>query len=1063
MDHGVRMYQDNAPSGRHQEDSQTKRLSDAQLLLDFHNAVSVSHSAQPLVSTAKRWSVPHNEVPSQHTAQAIMGGTNPYLGPPYSERRHSNYTYPVRDYSHAPVPEPISDTSPPQQLVVPAVQTHTPPEESSSTAIPYSSEDVNVDKKPKKHQGWPKGKPRGSRGSTATEKKKKRSTPKPKGAPSTVMPGPTDQLQSPQSLPADRPDAPPVEHASHFSAPERIMNGLAPQARRNSCSYTTLPIVQNLQLPLGSLRAHSVPLDNHMTITPPSDEMARPRKNKDNDVSQNTICAGCHSSDSVTSIGDGEQWISCDGCKGWFHYACAGFKSEREVREIDKFYCEACQPKFGNTTSRSNLKAERKYTNAYTEVRKSGRAHTAVDYAGLNEGILKTSDDNPEHHYIQGFKNGEIEFLPETFARLPPECVMADFVEKMNGFKEPVVIPATLNPRPQFPRADTSASRPLSDAQPSDSNDEQYRYEWVPDDGQDKIDMVIPDGLTVRRVAELYGPNEPVPVIDVKAQEGEDKRWTMAKWADYYEQEGEKPVRNVISLEVSRSKLGRLIRRPRVVRDMDLQDQVWPEDDKSHAPPVQFYCLMSVADCYTDFHIDFGGSSVYYHIIKGKKTFFFIPPTKQNLKKYEDWCLSPKQGHEFLGNQVKECYRVDLSPGDTMLIPSGWIHAVWTPEDSLVIGGNYLTRIHYGMQIKVVEIEKNTKVAPKFRYPFFQKIMWFALIRYLEEDPLPAAVEELLVNGGQFERSVPVYCETDKFGHNSHRGSENYNRRYYPKAELEGLPDLANYIWRTVMISQGRIEGITQQTRNAVTKSIPKNHGEPMILARRFARWIAWKRGNESIPQWAHPDASLPEAPEGEKKLSAAQVKKMERESWNETLKLVRGGERHSSLRARVPDSSPTNTGENRTPAPPPVTGFLRPHREHVTTPKTSQLGPKRIACDACRKRRIRCKHKDELVESPQTAGMAHTGLVNGSPSSLPAIPSSSGIVVRRHSDADIISGPSPFPSSLYDGQANINGGPVSADLNTDALANKSGRVKACADCRKSKVIDPSNFRCIWT
>jgi F-box/leucine-rich repeat protein 10/11 len=31
------------------------------------------------------------------------------------------------------------------------------------------------------------------------------------------------------------------------------------------------------------------------------------------------------------------------------------------------------------------------------------------------------------------------------------------------------------------------------------------------------------------------------------------------------------------------------------------------------------YCLMSVAGCYTDFHIDMGGSSVWYHILKGEK------------------------------------------------------------------------------------------------------------------------------------------------------------------------------------------------------------------------------------------------------------------------------------------------------------------------------------------------------------------------------------------------------------------------------------------------------------
>lgn len=687
-------------------------------------------------------------------------------------------------------------------------------------------------------------------------------------------------------------------------------------------------------------------------------------------------------------------------------------------------------------------------------MRKSGRAHTAVDYAGLNEGILKTSDDNPEHHYIQAFKNGDLKFSAETFARLPPEHVNADFLEKMSAFTEPVVIPASLNPRPKYPNVDY-----VSDKEQPVEDEEQYGYDMVPDDGQDKIDMVIPAGLTVRRVSELYGPQERVPVIDVKAQEGEDKRWTMAKWTDYYEQRGEKPVRNVISLEVSRSRLGKLIRRPKVVRDMDLQDSVWPEDDKANAPPVQFYCLMSVADCYTDFHIDFGGSSVYYHIVKGRKTFFFIPPTKQNLKKYEDWCLSPRQSHEFLGQQVKDCYRVDLYPGDTMLIPSGWIHAVWTPEDSLVIGGNYLTKIHYGMQIKVVEIEKNTKVAPKFRYPFFQKIMWLSLLRYLDDDPLPLSVVDLLLGGGQFHRAVPIYCETDKFGHNSHLGSDNYNRRYYAKAELEGLPDLVNYIWRTVMISLGRIDGITQVVRNAVTRSIPKGHGEPIVLARRFALWVAWKRGNESIPQWAHSDASLPDALDAkEKKLSAAQIKRIERESLREVLKAT------TPRNVRTRGSEPSVSGSveiqaqstSLMPTVPalPMTGFLRPSREHVTTPKTSQLGPKRIACDACRKRRIRCKHKDDLVESPR-ANATSTDSTNGVPSGAgsPSTTSLATLAKRHESDVEGTSAPPAIPPSMSEVRTIITGTPISTEINPEAWANKSNRIKACADCRKSKVL----------
>lgn len=36
-------------------------------------------------------------------------------------------------------------------------------------------------------------------------------------------------------------------------------------------------------------------------------------------------------------------------------------------------------------------------------------------------------------------------------------------------------------------------------------------------------------------------------------------------------------------------------------------------------PQVQYYCLMSQGGSYTDFHVDFGGTSVWYHILRGKK------------------------------------------------------------------------------------------------------------------------------------------------------------------------------------------------------------------------------------------------------------------------------------------------------------------------------------------------------------------------------------------------------------------------------------------------------------
>ena len=691
------------------------------------------------------------------------------------------------------------------------------------------------------------------------------------------------------------------------------------------------------------------------------------------------ICAACkfaRNFKGIESEGDSTSWISCDACKAWFHFACAGFKNEREVRGVDKFRCRKCKPIHGATTF----------------VRKSSRAHSAIDYAGLHQGFIKTSDERPEHHYIKPIKDGTIAFLPENFARMRPELTTAEYFQKGVGMKEPIIIPAGFNPQKGSEMLRTEEEgQDGGPALATSSEDDDFAQDWfsrhpecdsVLDCGQDSLDMVIPRGLTVRQVAELYGNDEKVEVIDVKSQNGENKKWNMKRWADYYENPSNKVVRNVISLEVSQSKLGRLIRRPQIVRELDLQDSVWPDDllAKGEYPRVQFYCLMSVADCFTDFHIDFGGSSVFYHILKGKKTFLFIPPKEKHLKKYEEWCMSPAQNWTFLGDQTKECYRVDLSQGDTMLIPSGWIHAVWTPEDSLVIGGNFLTRMNYAMQLRVAQVEKATGVARKFRYPHFQKLHWYTALNYLETDPLPNNVRDMLHSGGSFDREMPSYYDFDAWGENSRSQPENYHAKYYSQPELEGLPDLTRYLLRTALIDIGSItDGISADTRNAVKKSIPRGHGEPLDVIKTFAAWCAWKRGNEPIPHWAYPDA-VPEnlSPD---KLSAAAMKKLDREA---ALSAPRRQSARMQSQQDVPEKIPSESQIPSALFSVPNLGDIGQTSSDLTssTPRRSRVGSgtgsgshRKTACESCRKRRRACKHKDQVAASIATSGDSVSGI----------------------------------------------------------------------------------------
>ncbi len=117
-------------------------------------------------------------------------------------------------------------------------------------------------------------------------------------------------------------------------------------------------------------------------------------------------------------------------------------------------------------------------------------------------------------------------------------------------------------------------------------------------------------------------------------------------------------------------------------------------------PDVAKYCLMSPQSSYTDFHIDFGGSSVWYSVVrvkfslsliekikllylKGEKIFYLIEPTDENLQKYADWSRSPTESETFLGDCVSHCYKMHLREENTLFIPAGFVCFFWLRFNSI--------------------------------------------------------------------------------------------------------------------------------------------------------------------------------------------------------------------------------------------------------------------------------------------------------------------------------------------------------------------------------------------
>ncbi|XP_051939717.1 lysine (K)-specific demethylase 2Aa [Hippocampus zosterae] len=260
----------------------------------------------------------------------------------------------------------------------------------------------------------------------------------------------------------------------------------------------------------------------------------------------------------------------------------------------------------------------------------------------------------------------------------------------------------------------------------------------------DGLGLKMPDpSFSVSDVKMFVGSRRMIDVMDVSTQKGIEM--SMAQWTRYYESSPSQREKlyNVISLEFSHTKMENLVKRPSTLDLIDWVDNMWPRHLKERQrdstnsisdmqyPKVQKYCLMSVEGCYTDFHIDFGGTSVWYHVLRGSKVFWLIPPTAQNLELYEHWVLSGKQSDVFLGDRASDCQRIELRQGCTFIIPSGWIHAVYTPVDSIVFGGNFLHSFNIPMQLNICNIEDRTRVPVKFRHPFFYEMCWYVLERYI--------------------------------------------------------------------------------------------------------------------------------------------------------------------------------------------------------------------------------------------------------------------------------------------------------------------------------------------
>uniref|UniRef100_A0A2K6QI78 PHD finger protein 2 n=1 Tax=Rhinopithecus roxellana TaxID=61622 RepID=A0A2K6QI78_RHIRO len=241
---------------------------------------------------------------------------------------------------------------------------------------------------------------------------------------------------------------------------------------------------------------------------------------------------------------------------------------------------------------------------------------------------------------------------------------------------------------------------------------------------KDGLGLAVPaPTFYVSDVENYVGPERSVDVTDVTKQK--DCKMKLKEFVDYYYSTNRKRVLNVTNLEFSDTRMSSFVEPPDIVKKLSWVENYWPDDALLAKPKVTKYCLICVKDSYTDFHIDSGGASAWYHVLKGEKTFYLIRPASANISLYERWRSASNHSEMFFADQVDKCYKCIVKQGQTLFIPSGWIYATLTPVDCLAFAGHFLHSLSVEMQMRAYEVERRLKLGSLTQFPNFETACWY--------------------------------------------------------------------------------------------------------------------------------------------------------------------------------------------------------------------------------------------------------------------------------------------------------------------------------------------------
>ena len=174
-------------------------------------------------------------------------------------------------------------------------------------------------------------------------------------------------------------------------------------------------------------------------------------------------------------------------------------------------------------------------------------------------------------------------------------------------------------------------------------------------------------------------------------------------------------------------------------------------------PAQSVFALFTMGGASMSYHIDLWATAVMYTVLWGVKIFVVAPPTPRNLQLMRAW---QERGGDGCGSgggggggredggafpdDLELASVVVLLKGQVLMLPSGWVHAVYTPVDSATLGWNFLPEAQLPTALAVIRSpwgarSGEIRQTKAFDVPRLAAELWAHAAELLEEHGAAAA------------------------------------------------------------------------------------------------------------------------------------------------------------------------------------------------------------------------------------------------------------------------------------------------------------------------------------